>query len=115
MLIRGASSNFILPSPLFNLTTPLVSCRTLPTHRSGPTSLKLRQSSLALHLLCEARGVRPVVLTSGLGPRANNRARASFGAGLTAPGPGDECLVTGWRPVKPPAMPEATPLLNSRG
>src|SRR3989440_3396089 len=24
-------------------------------------------------------------------------------------------IVTGWRPVKPPAMPEATSLLNSRG
>ena len=26
-----------------------------------------------------------------------------------------ERYVTGWRPVKPPAMPEATSLLNSRG
>jgi hypothetical protein len=34
----------------------------------------------------------PVVLTSGLGPRANNRARASFGAGLPALGPGGGCL-----------------------
>jgi hypothetical protein len=58
---HGSSSarslSFSLSIPSVQFTDP--SCRTLPTHRGGPTSLKLRQSSLALHLLCEARGVRP--------------------------------------------------------